>query len=121
MSDPKGTQAIVFGECFKIGRFGQLYRFEVGIDEWVKSDNEDARKVLEGKIFVNSELLMGLERRQVMNINLRVYDKYINVEVNIDNSKIDLGFHNKNEAVHLLCQLEEIVDELSGMIERIKD
>ena len=33
------------------------------LNQLKENDNEDARQVLEGKMFVNSELLMGFERR----------------------------------------------------------
>jgi len=55
-----------------------------------------------------------------MNIDLRVYDKYINVEVSVGDAVVDLSFHDHNDAKVLLGELESAVDELKDMIEAIE-
>lgn len=62
MNTPKDAKFTYYGEYFKIGRFGFMFRFDTALDEWVKSDNHGAREALKGNRFVNSDLLMGFER-----------------------------------------------------------
>lgn len=50
---------------------------------------------------------------------VRFTGKYLEVSLRINDVLIDLGFHDKKEATALLKNLEEIVDELSGDIERL--
>ena len=55
-----------------------------------------------------------------MNIDLRTYDKYINVKVSVGDAVVDLGFHGSEDAKGLLSELESAADELKDMIETIE-
>ena len=45
-----------------------------------------------------------------MNIDMRVYDKYLDIVVNTWESKHDLGFHNVSEVKKLRNHLSECVE-----------
>lgn len=51
---------------------------------------------------------------------VRFTGNHLDILLKIDGVQIDLGFHDKKEATALLKNLEEIVEELSGDIERLK-
>ena len=52
-----------------------------------------------------------------MQIETRIFAKYINVEVSIENAYYDLGFHDIGEAKELRDHLKEVVDDLENYIQ----
>ena len=55
-----------------------------------------------------------------MKIETRRFDKYINVEVVIDNAKHDLGFHGLDEIRQLAKILRDASDSMENDIEHIE-
>ena len=44
---PDESLVKAFGEFYKIGRHGFLFRHDNEMDEWIKSDNEEAYKAID--------------------------------------------------------------------------
>lgn len=55
-----------------------------------------------------------------MQINTRRYDRYLNIEIEIDNTKHDLGFHGVDEIRTMMEVLRDASDEMKDDIEHIE-
>tara|TARA_R110002167_G_C12164942_1_gene602867 strand:- start:274 stop:477 length:204 start_codon:yes stop_codon:yes gene_type:complete len=55
-----------------------------------------------------------------MKILTRTFSKYINVEVEVDSGKFDLGFHSVEEAKELRDHLQEQINDINDQVERIE-
>ena len=64
--------------------------------------------------------LLGSQPTTLMKINTRRYDKYLNVEIEIGNTKHDLGFHGVDEIRTMMEALRDASDEMKDDIEHIE-
>ena len=55
-----------------------------------------------------------------MNIKTRSYDKYLDIQVEIENAKHDLGFHSKAEVVDFIESLKSAVEEMEDHLKYLE-
>jgi hypothetical protein len=56
-----------------------------------------------------------------MTINIRKYDQYVNIEVDIGDGHFDLGFHTEAEALRFMSTLVVAAEEIEDTISAIKN
>ena len=54
-----------------------------------------------------------------MKITTRKYEDYIDIKIEIDNEKYDLGFHSKREATAIALVLSDAAEEIMDIVEKI--
>ena len=54
-----------------------------------------------------------------MKIVIRKYEDYIDIKMEIDNMKHDLGFHNRKEAAIIALVLSDAAEEIMNIVEKI--
>lgn len=53
-----------------------------------------------------------------MNISIRKVPPYINILIGVQSETLDLGLHDKEEAMALLKEIENVAEELKYHIEK---